>query len=154
MLSQRGVSFEERDVSRSQAYARELVQKTGQMGVPVTLFDGEVVIGFDRPRLEQILGRGRSKHRISFGASVADAGEITAKKGQAITYGAYVGGTRPGSVARKIGLVPGDIVTRLNAWEISSAGGLERALSGLKSGDRLTVVFLRGGRSMNAETIV
>ena len=50
-LSQRGIDFEERDVSRNPAYAQELVRNTGQMGVPVTLIDGQAVIGFDRPQL-------------------------------------------------------------------------------------------------------
>ncbi len=38
------------------AKAEEMIQKTGQMGVPVTDIDGEIVIGFDQPRLRQLLG--------------------------------------------------------------------------------------------------
>ena len=54
-LSQRGISYEERDVSRNRAYAQELVNNTGQMGVPVTVFDGQIVVGFDQRRLEQLV---------------------------------------------------------------------------------------------------
>jgi len=53
-LSQRGVSFEERDVPQNPSYAQEL-SKTGQMGVPVTIINGQTVVGFDRSRLEQLL---------------------------------------------------------------------------------------------------
>ena len=34
----------------------ELVRRTGQMAVPVILVDEEVVVGFDKGRLEQLLG--------------------------------------------------------------------------------------------------
>ena len=34
----------------------ELVRRTGQMTVPVILVDDEVVVGFDRARLERLLG--------------------------------------------------------------------------------------------------
>ena len=34
----------------------ELVRRTGQMAVPVILADDEVVVGFDRARLERLLG--------------------------------------------------------------------------------------------------
>jgi hypothetical protein len=34
----------------------ELVRRTGQLAVPVTVVDDEVVVGFDRPRLAQLLG--------------------------------------------------------------------------------------------------
>ncbi len=47
-LSQKGVSFDERDVSRDPSCAQELVDSTGQMGVPVTIINGQVVVGFDR----------------------------------------------------------------------------------------------------------
>jgi glutaredoxin len=34
----------------------ELLRRTGQLAVPVTVIDGEAVVGFDRPRLLQLLG--------------------------------------------------------------------------------------------------
>ena len=34
----------------------ELLRLTGQMAVPVTVVDGEAVLGFNRPRLLQLLG--------------------------------------------------------------------------------------------------
>ncbi len=133
-LSQRGVNYEERDVSRNQAYARELVNNTGQMGVPVTVFDGEIVVGFDRQRLEQLIStRSKVKHP-SFGASIADADKITAKQGNQIISGAYVGGTRQGSTAQRIGLKQGDIITRVNKQMVARANDLERVLSSMQEG--------------------
>ena len=100
-LSQKGVNYEERDVSVNQAYAEEMVKNTGQMGVPVILIDGQVVIGFDRGRLEQILTQTQTKRNPTLGASIADASKITAKMGTGVILGAYIGRVRPNSIAEK-----------------------------------------------------
>ena len=44
-LSQKGIEFEERDVSKDEAALDELQQR-GLMTTPVTLIDGEAVVGF------------------------------------------------------------------------------------------------------------
>ena len=54
-LARRGVEFTEHDVLVDRAAANEMVSKSGQMGVPVIIVNGQVVIGFDRARLEQLL---------------------------------------------------------------------------------------------------
>ncbi len=87
-LSQRGTGFEERDISRNPTAAQELVRSTGQMGVPVTVINGQAVVGFDRARLEQLLAQSQMGQRPSFGTSIADASKITAKQGSGITLGA------------------------------------------------------------------
>ena len=153
-LSQRGVTFEERDVSRNQAFARELVNNTGQMGVPVTVFDGEIVVGFDRQRLDQLVPSKPKVKRPSFGASIADAGKITAKRGDRITSGAYVGSTRQGSAAERIGLKQGDIITRINKQDIIVANDLERILKNMQVGQRILVEFQRDGRTTAAEGVL
>ena len=153
-LSQRGMSYEERDVSRNQQYARELVNNTGQMGVPVTVFNGEIVVGFDRQRLEQLISNRSKTKRPSFGASIADAGNITAKQGNRIIFGAYVGDTRQGSAAQRIGLKQGDIVTRVNKQTVASANDLERVLSSMQEGQRILVEFQRNGRTTAGEGIL
>lgn len=53
-LSQKGVAFEERDVAQDEATLTELEQ-LGVFTTPVTVIDGEVVIGFDRERLNALL---------------------------------------------------------------------------------------------------
>lgn len=152
-LSQRGVGFEERDVSKNASYAQELVSSTGQMGVPVTIINGQVVVGFDRGRLEQILAQKQSEQRPSFGASIADAGKITARQGSGTTIGAYIGKVRPGSLAARIGLAPGDIITELNMRRIANASDLEQALASLNKGSRFSLTLLRGNKTMTAEGI-
>lgn len=54
-LSQRGVPFQERDVSQDESALQDL-EKLGFMTTPVTTVDGEVVVGFDRKRLEALVG--------------------------------------------------------------------------------------------------
>ena len=49
-----GVSFEKRDVVNDETAMGELIT-IGVMTTPVTVIDGEVVVGFDRKRLEELL---------------------------------------------------------------------------------------------------
>ena len=53
-LSQKGVPFTERDVSQDEEALAEL-ETLGVMTTPVTVIDGETVIGFDRANLERLL---------------------------------------------------------------------------------------------------
>ncbi len=54
-LKEKGIDFEDLDVALD-AHARdEMVEKSGQMGVPVSDIDGEIVIGFDRDKICQLL---------------------------------------------------------------------------------------------------
>ncbi|MGQ9602303.1 MAG: glutaredoxin family protein [Candidatus Bipolaricaulia bacterium] len=55
-LDERGIPYEEYDVSEDASRAEEMIRKSGQMGVPVIEVDGEIVVGFDRSRLEELLG--------------------------------------------------------------------------------------------------
>jgi glutaredoxin len=54
-LHQKGVPFVETDVSQDEAALNMLLEK-GFAATPVTMIDGEAVIGFNRQRLEQLLG--------------------------------------------------------------------------------------------------
>lgn len=54
-LKSKNVSFEEIDVSKDEKAAKELIQKTNQMVVPVLEFNGEIVVGFDKEKIDQIL---------------------------------------------------------------------------------------------------
>lgn len=55
-LSKKGVPFTERDVSTDEKALAEL-ERLGYRTTPVTLIDGEVVVGFDQKRLEELLKR-------------------------------------------------------------------------------------------------
>jgi S1-C subfamily serine protease len=152
-LSQKGVNYEERDVSVNQAYAEEMVKNTGQMGVPVILIDGQAVIGFDRGRLEQILTQTQTKRNPTLGASIADASKITAKMGTGVILGAYIGRVRPNSIAEKSGLTAGDIITELNLKPITNANDLESALSKFSPGSRFTITLIRDNRTLTKEGV-
>ncbi len=55
-LRERGVPFKDVDVSRDPAAARDMVRRSGQQGVPVIDIGGKIVIGFDRPKIDRLLG--------------------------------------------------------------------------------------------------
>jgi glutaredoxin 3 len=63
-LRERQVSFREIDVSRNASAARDLVRKTGQTGVPVIEIDGRPVVGFDRNRIDSLLGLEKGKRGL------------------------------------------------------------------------------------------
>lgn len=50
------ISFDEYDVASDALRRDEMIQKTGQMGVPVIDIDNQITIGFDQIRLKQLLG--------------------------------------------------------------------------------------------------
>jgi len=54
-LTGRGVQFSEVDVGADQQAARQLVAKTGQLGVPVIEVGKETILGFDRQRIDLAL---------------------------------------------------------------------------------------------------
>lgn len=50
------VEYKEMDVATDVEARNEMIQKSGQFGVPVIDIDGNLVIGFDKPRLSELLG--------------------------------------------------------------------------------------------------
>ncbi len=52
-LSKRGIPYVERNVIEDEAAIEEL-EKLGFLTTPVTVIDGEVVVGFDRKKLEEL----------------------------------------------------------------------------------------------------
>ncbi len=54
-LAENNVEFEEKNIAEDAAARKELMQM-GHMGVPVLLIDGEEVVGFDKPRINELLG--------------------------------------------------------------------------------------------------
>ena len=150
-LSQKNVAFTEHDVSQDRTAAKEMISRTGQKGVPVTVIDSEAIIGFDVARLEQALSKRPGASRPSFGAAIADASKISAGQGAVVAFGAYLGRVRAGSAAQRVGLAPGDIITEINMQRVANADDLERALSRLNRGSRISLVFQRGNKTFTAE---
>jgi glutaredoxin 3 len=145
-LSQRGVAFSEKDVSRDPQAASEL-QKLGQRGVPVILVDGQMVVGFDRARLERLLAEtppAPDARRPRLGASIADTAHH-ARLGS--PPGAYIGRVRPGSPAARAGLRPGDIIVALAGQPVDSAAAVEQMLSRQARQHPVPARIYRGGRT-------
>ena len=55
-LRQQGIKFKDVDVSRDQAAARDMVRRSGQQGVPQTDIEGTMIVGFDKGRINELLG--------------------------------------------------------------------------------------------------
>jgi len=130
-----------------------MVRLTGQLGVPVIVIDGQAVIGFDRPRLEQLLAGGGGQ-RPHLGLKVADASKVAPSTGGVPVFGALVGAVAPASPGERAGLRNGDIITELNLRPIRGADDLEGAMTNLTPGSRATIVFLRGQETLRAEIVV
>ena len=54
-LRSKGVKFDDIDVGADQKAAEEMVQKSGQMGVPVTEINGKIIVGYDKEAIEEAL---------------------------------------------------------------------------------------------------
>lgn len=56
-LREKGVEYTDIDVSQDRAAAMEMIEKSGQMGVPVIDIGGEIVVGFQPKVFDQLLAR-------------------------------------------------------------------------------------------------
>jgi len=54
-LKEKEIEFEDIDVGADQKAAEEMVEKSGQRGVPVVDIDGEIIVGFDKEKISKIL---------------------------------------------------------------------------------------------------
>jgi len=54
-LKEHKVKFVDIDVSLDRRAALEMVEKSGQMAVPVVDIDGEIILGFDREKIKKVL---------------------------------------------------------------------------------------------------
>ena len=54
-LKQHDIEFEDIDVGLDETAREEMIEKSGQMGVPVIEIDGQIVVGFDKKRISQLL---------------------------------------------------------------------------------------------------
>lgn len=55
-LEEKGVTYEDIDVANNPQAADEMVKVSSQMSVPVIVIDNDVVIGFDKAKLDELLG--------------------------------------------------------------------------------------------------
>lgn len=55
-FKQKGVQYEEIDVSSDEKAREEMINKSNQMGVPVLDIDGAIIVGFNRSEIDRVLG--------------------------------------------------------------------------------------------------
>ncbi len=54
-LNEKNIPFENIDVAKDRESAKEMINKSGQMGVPVTDIEGKIIIGFDKNAISKEL---------------------------------------------------------------------------------------------------
>ena len=54
-LKEHEIKFEDKDVSENEAARNAMVEKSGQMGVPVLDIDGNIIVGFDQDAIKKAL---------------------------------------------------------------------------------------------------
>jgi S1-C subfamily serine protease len=152
LLSQKGVPYVEKYVDEDRAAAIEMIRRSGQQGVPVTVIGDEVVVGFDKPRLERVVASlsqaaPQRAHvgRKPLGAQVADASRYSLP-GAPVAQGAYVGVVKPGSPAEAAGLRVGDVIVQMGNTPIASVDDLTAALGKLGTGP-VEITAQRNGTS-------
>jgi glutaredoxin len=55
-LTSKGITYEDFNVSFDAEKRKEMVEKSGQMGVPVIIIDDKLIIGFNKPKVMELLG--------------------------------------------------------------------------------------------------
>lgn len=54
-LTENKIKYEDIDVSKDHNAAQEMIEKSGQMGVPVIDIDGTIIVGFDKAAMKKAL---------------------------------------------------------------------------------------------------
>jgi glutaredoxin 3 len=145
-LRQKGVPFQEKNIEHDPVAAQEVMQRSGQMGVPVITAGDEVIVGFDRARLDRLAQQYAAPPppidpalRPKVGLRVKDA-----------SGGAEVGVVHPGSPAEQAYIRVGDVIVGMNGRAVRSAADLEAAIDSLvlsqKAGDTIAVDVRRNGK--------
>jgi glutaredoxin-like YruB-family protein len=148
-LRQRGVPFVEYDVSRDPAAAADMVRLSGQQDVPVAQIGDQVVVGFDRPLIDQLLAR-MAARPPKLGVTIADAARIAAKRGLSLPSGAYVGRVNAGSPAARAGLRTGDVIVELAGQTVRGEQDVHRLMAGVHPGQAVNVILWREGHRVRA----
>ena len=54
-LSQKEIAYQDYDVAADRDKAKEMIEKSGQMGVPVIVVNNEIMVGFNQAKLDELL---------------------------------------------------------------------------------------------------
>lgn len=130
-----------------------MLNRSGHQGVPQILIGDDIVVGFNRPQIENLLRRyapDAASQGVSLGVRVADA-TAHAPSG---APGAYVGYVKPNSLADRAGIASGDIIVALDGQAIRSANDLIVFGKRLTPGRSVSATILRdnGARTVTIKT--
>jgi glutaredoxin-like YruB-family protein len=50
-----GIKFTDKDIESDPKIAQEAIDKSGQTGIPIIDIDGDIIIGFNRPKIDEAL---------------------------------------------------------------------------------------------------
>lgn len=117
------------------------MRRTRQMGVPVITAGDEVIIGFDRPKLERLASRFAPPPAAPTGPRPKIGLRVKSGSG-----GAEIGTVHPGSPAEQAGLHPGDVVVEVGGKSVRSATDLENALAELTADQTVALDVRRDGK--------
>jgi glutaredoxin-like YruB-family protein len=154
-LQSRNVPFVEKRVDSDMDAAREMVEISGQQGVPVVSTDREVIVGFDQLRLARIADRFSGPKRPAFGVLGANAEDFFARHpekrpGDDLDIkGVYVGQVKPRSVAERAGVQVGDVIQAMANKRVRNMYAMDQLMESVKSGDMVSVRVLRGNEDVN-----
>jgi glutaredoxin 3 len=56
LFAENNIEFTEYNVAEDAEKRKELIEKSGQMGVPVIMIDNEMIVGFDETKIRSLLG--------------------------------------------------------------------------------------------------
>jgi hypothetical protein len=51
------LKFQEYDVGKDREKAKEMIQKSGQMSVPVIIINDQIIVGFNQARIDELLAK-------------------------------------------------------------------------------------------------
>jgi S1-C subfamily serine protease len=110
------------------------------MGVPVITVDNDVIVGFDQPRLERLLGAsGGGQKRLGAAVAVAPGGLL-------------VGTVHFDSLAGRAGIRPGDVLQTVNGTVVTTPEQLQQRLAApLQQGQAVQFGVQRDGTKLELQ---
>jgi len=55
-FKEKNIPYTEHDVAGDMERRKEMIDKSGQMGVPVIIIDNDLIVGFNKPKISELLG--------------------------------------------------------------------------------------------------
>ncbi len=154
-LKTKNVPFIEKRVDEDMDAAREMVEISGQQGVPVVSTDREVIVGFDQVRLARIADRFSGPKRPAFGVLGANADDYFSRhpdkrpSSETDIKGVFVGQVKPNSVAQRAGVQVGDVIQAMANKRVRDMYAMDQLMGSVKAGDTVSIRVLRGNDDVN-----